>query len=230
MEEIPCRKLSKRGKSTLFDDPCVYLGYRQIKENPVLNTTSEIWKDVVGFEGRYQVSDLGNVRSIQTNHGKYQERPMLARTRSDTCLYQYVHFWLKDKLHTEALHRVVAKAFVPNPENKPMVNHLDGNKLNNRADNLEWATCSENHKHAFDTGLRNANHVAERQRGEKSGITSNFHNVSWDSTRQKWKATLKDKGKMIFQKRFDCEIEAAKYVNLMLDTMGYTDRPRNTFS
>lgn len=196
----------------------------------MLNTNSEFWKDVIGFEGRYQVSNFGNIRSIQTNHGKYQEKALPSRTRSETCTYQYVQLWLKNKLHTEAVHRVVAKAFIPNPENKPMVNHIDGNKLNNHVTNLEWATCSENHKHAFNTGLRNANHLVERQRGEKSGITSKFHNVSWDSTRQKWKATLKDKGKMVFQKRFDCEIEAAKYVNLMLDTLDYSDRPRNIIS
>ena len=196
----------------------------------MLNTNNEFWKDVIGFEGRYQVSNLGNIRSIQTNHGKYQERLIPTRARSDTCTYQYVQMWLKNKPHTEAVHRVVAKAFIPNPENKPMVNHIDGVKTNNRVDNLEWATCSENHKHAFDTGLRNASHLIERQLGKKSGITSKFHNVSWDSTRQKWKATLKDKKKMVFQKRFDCEIEAAQYVNLMLDLLGYSDRPRNIIS
>lgn len=109
-----------------------------------------------------------------------------------------------------------------------MVNHNDGNKLNNNACNLLWATCSENHLHAYATGLRNSKGVTEYHIGSKVGLTSTFHNVSWDISRLKWKAALKDSGKMVFQKRFDCELEAAKYVNKMLDSLGYSNRPRNT--
>ena len=182
---------------------------------------------MIDFEGRYQVSNHGRVRSILSNHGNYQEKIKAVRQRSKTCTYLYVQLSVLDQPHHEAVHRAVAKAFIPNPDNKPMVNHKDGDKLNNNACNLEWATCSENHLHAFDTGLRNNQHVADRNRGQKMGESSKYHNVSWDSSRQKWKATLKDKGKMVFQKRFDCEILAAAYVNLMLDQLGYSDRPRN---
>lgn len=193
----------------------------------MLNSSVEIWKDMVGFEGRYQVSNQGRVRSIRSNHGKYQEKILSARPRSKECPYLYVQLSVQGKASHEAVHRAVAKAFHLNPDNKPMVNHEDGNKLNNNAWNLEWATCSENHIHAFETGLRNNQHVAERQRGTKNGMSSNFHNVSWDTSRGKWKATLKDQGKMIFQKRFDDEVEAARYVNIMLNQLGYNDRPRN---
>ena len=193
----------------------------------MLNNNDEIWKDMIGFESRYQVSTHGRIRSIVSNHGKYQEKIKATRVRSTTCEYLYVQLSVLDKPYHEAVHRAVAKVFIPNPDNKPMVNHKDGNKLNNNVCNLEWATCSENHKHAFLTGLRNANHVAERQRGSKIGTTSNYHNVSWDTSRSQWKATLKDGGKMVFQKRFDCEITAARYVNEMLDQLGYSNRPRN---
>ena len=182
---------------------------------------------MVGFEGRYQVSAMGRIRSILSNHGKYQEKIKAIRQRSTTCEYLYVQLSVLDKPHHEAIHRAVAKAFISNPDNKPMVNHIDGVKLNNNASNLEWATCSENHIHAFSTGLRNSQHVAQRQLGQKYGSSSKYHNVSWDSTRNLWKATLKDKGKMVFQRRFDCEIKAAQYVNQMLDELGYSDRPRN---
>lgn len=196
----------------------------------MLNSNAEIWKDMIGFEGRYQVSNKGRVRSILSNHGKYQEVIKVQRPRSTTCPYLYVQLSVKDLPFHEAVHRAVAKAFVPNPNNKPMVNHIDGDKLNNDACNLEWATCSENHQHAFTTGLRNNQHVAERQRGTKVGQSSSYHNVSWDNSRGKWKATLKDKGKMVFQKRFETEIEAAQYVNDQLDALGYSDRPRNSIA
>ena len=196
----------------------------------MLNTDNEIWKDIEGFETRYQVSNTGKVRSIRTNHGKYQERLIALRERSDTCRYLYAQMWVNDIPHTDAVHRIVAKTFISNPDNKPMVNHIDGNKLNNNVCNLEWVTCSENHLHAFKTGLRTADSVRQLHLGKKFGTTSKFHNVSWDNTRLKWKATLKDKKKMIFQKRFESEIDAALYVNLMLDKLGYSDRPRNVIS
>lgn len=185
---------------------------------------------MIGFEGRYQVSNHGRVRSILSNHGKYQEKIKAVRRRSSTCDYLYVQLSIKDQPHHEAVHRAVAKAFIPNPENKPMVNHKNGSKLTNNAWNLEWVTCTENHLHAFATGLRNGQHTADRQRGQKYGDSSKYHNVSWDESRGQWKATLKDKGKMVFQKRFHCEIEAAAYVNTMLDALGYSDRPRNIFT
>lgn len=192
----------------------------------MLNADEEIWKDIIDFEGRYQVSDHGRIRSVLSNHGKRQEKIKSVRLRSATCAYLYVRLSILDKPHHEAVHRAVAKAFVPNPENKPMVNHKDGVKLNNNASNLEWVTCSEKYLHAYSIGL-SASHIAERHRGLKSGSTSKYHNVSWDTTREKWKATLKDKGRMVFQKRFDCELEAAIYVDTMLDQLGYSDRPRN---
>lgn len=192
----------------------------------MLNGNTEVWKDIPGFEGRYQASNLGRIRSIQDNHGKYKEQ--IRSTWISNKGYKYVQLFIKDKRHNVSVHHAVASAFLPNPDAKPTVNHIDGNKQNNFVGNLEWATYSENHIHAYTTGLRNAQHVADRQRGSKIGTSSNFHNVSWDNTRQKWKATLKDKGRMVFQKRFDCEIEAAKYVNAMLDELGYSDRPRNS--
>lgn len=196
----------------------------------MLNSNAEIWKDMVGFEGRYQVSNLGRVRSILSNHGRYQEKIKVQRKRSSTCPYLYVQLSVKDRPYHEAVHRAVAKAFIPNPDNKPMVNHINGDKLKNDACNLEWATCSENHQHAFESGLRSNQHVADRQRGTKIGNSSSYHNVTWDSSRGKWKASLKDKGKMVFQKRFNTEIEAAQYVNEQLDALGYSDRPRNSIA
>lgn len=193
----------------------------------MLNNNDEIWKGMIGFEDRYQVSSLGRIRSIKDNHGNSCEKIKATRVRSNSCKYEYVQLSVKNKAFHEAVHRAVAKAFIPNPDSKPVVNHIDGDKLNNNVCNLEWVTHSENHIHAYTSGLRSATHLVERQLGQKYGASSKYHNVSWDSSREKWKASLKNKGKMVFQKRFDSEIAAAEYVNEMLDSLGIKNRPRN---
>lgn len=105
----------------------------------------EIKKDVVGYEGLYLVNELGEVYSVKSGR---QLTPCENR-------FGYLNVCLRKsgKGKTEKVHRIVAKAFIPNPENKPQVNHIDGNKKNNCADNLEWVTNSENKKHAFVSGI-----------------------------------------------------------------------------
>lgn len=109
--------------------------------------TQEIWKDIEGTDGKYQVSNLGRVKSIQ---GK---REGFIKPEINIGGYLTVHLRVNHKNLNRVVHRLMMKAFIPNPENKPFVNHKDGNKLNNSFENLEWCTASENRKHAYDTGL-----------------------------------------------------------------------------
>ena len=105
----------------------------------------EEWRDIDGYDGLYKVSNLGNVYSLKTN--KVLKTPVGKRGYPNLNL-------LKDgKQKLFVVHRLVAKAFIPNPENKQQVNHIDGDKTNNRVDNLEWATSRENMLHARRTGL-----------------------------------------------------------------------------
>lgn len=107
----------------------------------------ELWADVVGYEGIYQVSNLGNLRSLNFHN---QGVPRNIKTN---LVAGYPHAILhcngeKKNVH---IHRLVAETFIPNPDNKQYVNHINGDRQDNRVENLEWCTCSENTTHKYAT-------------------------------------------------------------------------------
>lgn len=120
----------------------------------------EIWKDIKGLEGLYQISNLGRVKSlpklvnsVMSKTSKRKTKEKILKPAIGTHGYLRFHLQVNYKAHHCLLHRLMAEAFIWNPENLEQVNHKDGNKLNNSIDNLEWVTRSENAIHSFKMGL-----------------------------------------------------------------------------
>jgi hypothetical protein len=118
----------------------------------------EIWKDIKGYEGLYKISNHGRVKSLPKNHryGSKSERILkLGKTKKQQNGLDYPTVCLsKDAIVVDyKIHRLVAVAFIPNPENKYSVNHINGIKNDNSVENLEWATASEQNYHMWKTGL-----------------------------------------------------------------------------
>ena len=112
---------------------------------------NEKW--VVGYEGLYSISNKGVCHSFKRGYRK-EMKPSRASIRKGASGYYFINLSPGDsKFYPKYVHRMVAEAFIPNPENKPCVNHKDGEGLNNHVDNLEWVTYQENMQHAIDNGL-----------------------------------------------------------------------------
>lgn len=112
------------------------------------------------LNNRYGVDEQGNLYSLKKSGG-FRIAPLLMKIRLSREGYLWVNIYRDDSTgvtkHSCFVHRLIAEAYLPNPDNKPEVNHKDGNKANNHVSNLEWCTKRENALHAFDLGLRVAN-------------------------------------------------------------------------
>ena len=107
---------------------------------------NEVWKDIKGFEGFYKISNTGKVRSLPRNGTKKDGSILKPSTYTG---YAIVSLQKNGETSYKRVHTLVAEAFIPNPDNKREVNHIDGNKTNNNVKNLEWCTSSENQLHAI---------------------------------------------------------------------------------
>lgn len=183
------------------------------EDNPVLNINNEIWKQATRI---HEVSNYGRVRNMTNGH-------LIKLQKTTQGYYEFFIRDLKGGRERFRVHRLVARLFINNPDNKPHVNHIDAVKTNNVVTNLEWVTHKENLEHASRMGLISKE---PRTTGKKLGKHSKYHNVSWDSTRQLWSAGITVNKKGLMRKRFKSEIEAALHVNHIIDTYKL-DRPKN---
>ena len=177
---------------------------------------NEIWKDVIDFEGLYEISNKGNFRRHQNLTSNTARK-----THENRLGYLYASLHKENKRYKKTVHQLVAKAFIENFNYGDPVNHIDGNKQNNAITNLEKTTASENNLHAHTLGLRS-----------KPG-KSPYHcvHIVKDKYKDKvyisYQAKIKDQGKVVFNKQFKEELAAAKAVDAYLDSINDTKRRRN---
>ena len=113
---------------------------------------NEVWRDVVGYDGYYQVSNRGNVRSVTRKDSIGRKiGGRILKPRYDRGGYLLINLCKNGKVRTKLIHRLVAERFIPNPESLPQINHIDEDKANNNVENLEWCTSKDNINH----GTRN---------------------------------------------------------------------------
>lgn len=146
----------------------------------------EIWKDIPGYEGYYQVSNMGRIKSLErisfrnngkSENAKYYLKERILNIQTQTQGYSQIVLSKNGVRKTFRLHIIVAKLFVENPLKKTYVNHIDGNKKNNKASNLEWVTAKENMVHAYKTGLVNHYKRKVLQLDENDNVLNKFDSL-----------------------------------------------------
>lgn len=157
----------------------------------------EIWKDIEEYKGKYQASNIGNIKNMITNK--------VLKQYIGSNGYYRIGLYKDKKTKVFEVHRLITKTFIDNVENKKEVNHIDGNKLNNNINNLEWVTHKENINHAWKTKLFEPVREASRRYGKDNPAAKRV--VQYDL-----------KGNII--KRYDCIVEAVRETNISKTNIG----------
>jgi hypothetical protein len=173
-----------------------------------------IWKTVLGYEGYYEVSNCGNVRSvnriiIDINGNKLNYKSKQLKPASNKDGYLQVGLSKNCKTNSYCIHQLEALAFIPNPENKPTVNHIDGIKTNNYIDNLEWSTKSEQAIHSLKHNLRTMPNAWIGKFGSKHGASKKVSQYTKDN---------------VFINTYGSIIEAAEITKINKTSIGFVCR------
>lgn len=180
------------------------------------NFLNEEWKDIKEYEGLYQISNYGRIKSLEKqlkckikNNNTRVQKARIKKNRYDKDGYCRVTFFKNGvkKGKTFFVHRLVAIAFIFNSQNKPIVNHINGIKSDNRLYNLEWCTNSENDLHAYKNGLRKTNKTGLGKFGKLNGTSKAIY--------------MLDKNTDEIIMKFDALADAARYLGRKPYSMGY---------
>lgn len=161
----------------------------------------ETWKSIEGYEGKYEISNLGRVKSLIDKNGKKREQILKPRISKNG--YLYLNLWKDSVGKAKKIHRLVADAFCVKPKDAQCVNHINGVKTDNRADNLEWCRFSYNIKEAYRMNL------IQPTTGERNGMYG-VHGKDHPSSKPVKQYDLNHN----FIKRYDSCVEAGKELNL----------------
>lgn len=156
----------------------------------------EQWKDILNYEGLYQISDLGRVKALEKRVFNLNKiciyKPLIIKSFVTKRGYFEVRLCFNNTSKAKKIHRLLAEYFIPNPSEKPQVNHIDSNKLNNKISNLEWVNNRENTCHRI----------------KKSNFTSKYIGVSYFKRDGKWRSSIQFNGKSVRFGMFKTEEEA----------------------
>lgn len=170
------------------------------------------WRDILGYEGYLQVSDTGQIRSVEryVNHrdgSLMLIKPKIIKSFPDPKGYLKVRTSVNNKKTCIKVHRAVAEAFIPNPEHKPQVDHIDGDKTNNNVSNLRWVSNRENYDFSVKNGIR-SNSFAALEKSQKDPVLRRHAGLAAKSKCQKKTYCFDKNGNLI--ETYDSAKEAAK--------------------
>lgn len=131
----------------------------------------EIWKEINLYGTEYLINNMGVIKN--------KKRDKILKPYISSGGYEYIKILKQHRHYHIRIHRLVAQTFIPNPNNLPQVNHIDGNKLNNNVENLEWVSCSQNVVHGFKNGLYNIKRI-NKTKVNQYDLQGNFIKT-WDS-------------------------------------------------
>lgn len=161
----------------------------------------EVWKDIPGYEGLYRVSTLGRIKSLSrlmvNGDSFFLSKDRILKPCIDTTGYYTINLWKERLPNTRKIHKLVAITFLGHKPcgNKLVIDHIDGNKLNNRLTNIQVVTSRANSSICF--------------RRDRDKLTSIYVGVSWDKSSKKWHSGIRINGKYIHLGRFSSETEAS---------------------
>ena len=178
----------------------------------------EVWKPIPKYLGLYEVSSLGNVRN---------KRGLILKFYVINSGYKCLKLYKDGKHRAYLIHRLVAEAFLESIEGYNVVNHKDSNRLNNSLENLEWVSHQGNIRHAMEAGNHSKMYTNKNSLGKKhlKNTSSKYHNVTYIKDKGTWQAYINFKG--IKARVFTSELEAAQYINYLIDKYNIEGRTKN---